>query len=236
MKTFLKKNLILILSLAIVLSFNITSESSAESWNCGPQDEQGNYSDSVVCSYDKQSKTFTISGEGKMGDYSYRAPHSSNAPWAKKEIVHAVIQGNVTSIGKRIFEGIRSLEDISGTENITSIGEASFTYTALSSADFPKASYIERAAFYGAENLVYINLAENVTFGPVRDSYYSFSGTKIPDCAGGTCGSCSLIGKVEWDNACLDEYPFAKKRWTPAEANEWLHDGNDNFVVITFKK
>jgi hypothetical protein len=43
-------------------------------------------------------------------------------------------------------------------------------------------------------------------------------------------------GFVEWENQCLDEYPFAKKRWTPAEANQWLHDGNDNFVVITFKK
>ena len=41
---------------------------------------------------------------------------------------------------------------------------------------------------------------------------------------------------VEYQNLCLEEYPFAKKRWTPAEANEWLHDGNDNFVVITFKK
>ena len=47
-----------------------------------------------------------------------------------------------------------------------------------------------------------------------------------------TCAS----GFVEWDNKCLDEYPFAKKRWTPAEASKWLHDGNDNFVVITFKK
>ena len=41
---------------------------------------------------------------------------------------------------------------------------------------------------------------------------------------------------VSYKNECLSEYPFAKKRWTPAEANEWLHDGNDNFVVITFKK
>ena len=43
-------------------------------------------------------------------------------------------------------------------------------------------------------------------------------------------------GFVEWDKQCLSEYPFAKKRWTPAEASQWLHDGNDNFVVITFKK
>ena len=43
-------------------------------------------------------------------------------------------------------------------------------------------------------------------------------------------------GFVSWNNECLDEYPFAKKRWTPAEAAKWLHDGNDNFVVLTFKK
>ena len=49
--------------------------------------------------------------------------------------------------------------------------------------------------------------------------------------------SCKEQGKVFWGEECYDEYPFAKKkRWTPAEANEWLHDGNDNFVVITFKK
>ncbi len=43
-------------------------------------------------------------------------------------------------------------------------------------------------------------------------------------------------GYAEYKNKCWDELPFAKKRWTPAEANQWLHDGNDNFVVITFKK
>ena len=40
---------------------------------------------------------------------------------------------------------------------------------------------------------------------------------------------------VSWNNECYDEYPFAKKHWTPAEANKWLKD-DDNFVVITFKK
>ena len=47
---------------------------------------------------------------------------------------------------------------------------------------------------------------------------------------------CYNKGQVPYDNQCWNEYPFAKKRWTPAEASKWLHDGNDNFVVITFKK
>ncbi len=48
--------------------------------------------------------------------------------------------------------------------------------------------------------------------------------------------ACREQGKVFWGEECYDTYPFTKKRWTPAEANEWLHDGNDNFVIITFKK
>ena len=43
-------------------------------------------------------------------------------------------------------------------------------------------------------------------------------------------------GYAEYKNKCWSELPFANKRWTPAEANQWLHDGNDNFVIITFKK
>ena len=43
-------------------------------------------------------------------------------------------------------------------------------------------------------------------------------------------------GYAGYQGKCWSELPFAKKHWTPAEAAQWLHDGNDNFVVITFKK
>jgi hypothetical protein len=44
-------------------------------------------------------------------------------------------------------------------------------------------------------------------------------------------------GYVMLKEKCVDPLKrFAKKHYTPAEANEWLHDGNDNFVIITFKK
>ena len=58
----------------------------------------------------------------------------------------------------------------------------------------------------------------------------------IADCANNYDKNCFNKGKVVYNDECMAEYPFAKKRWTPAEANEWLHDGNDNFVIITFKK
>ena len=46
-----------------------------------------------------------------------------------------------------------------------------------------------------------------------------------------------LSGYVKVGNYCVSpENSYAKKHYTPAEAAQWLHDGNDNFVVITFKK
>ncbi|MBR3501595.1 MAG: leucine-rich repeat domain-containing protein, partial [Alphaproteobacteria bacterium] len=45
---------------------------------------------------------------------------------------------------------------------------------------------------------------------------------------------CYANGQVYWDNACVYEYPFAKKRWTPAEAAQYLKD-TDNEIIMTFK-
>lgn len=42
-------------------------------------------------------------------------------------------------------------------------------------------------------------------------------------------------GMVMYKDECLDEYPFAKKHWTPAEAAQWLNEDN-NTITLTFKK
>ena len=41
--------------------------------------------------------------------------------------------------------------------------------------------------------------------------------------------------QVLYKGECLDEYPFAKKHYTPAEANKWLKD-DDNTITLLFKK
>ncbi len=67
------------------------------------------------------------------------------------------------------------------------------------------------------------------------DLEYYHTGTEcaeLPESGNITCDS----GYADYNGNCYAQLPFSKKRWTPAEANEWLHDGNDNFVVITFKK
>ena len=85
----------IVLMLGIVISF--VNKTYAETWNCGPATD-GVYSDSVKCTYDEATKTLTISGEGEMGDYAniiVNGIDGSTAPWYDKDIVHAVIEGNV---------------------------------------------------------------------------------------------------------------------------------------------
>ena len=70
-------------------------------------------------------------------------------------------------------------------------------------------------------------------------SYY-FTGSECikrpTDEADITCEH-EISGYVKVGNYCVSpENSYAKKHYTPAEAAQWLHDGNDNFVVITFNK
>lgn len=41
--------------------------------------------------------------------------------------------------------------------------------------------------------------------------------------------------QVKYQGECVDEYPFAKKHYTPAEANKWLSDDNNNTITLIFK-
>ena len=46
---------------------------------------------------------------------------------------------------------------------------------------------------------------------------------------------CYANGQVPYKDQCWNEFPFAKKKWTPAEAVKWLKE-DDNTVTITFKQ
>ena len=233
---------IVLMASAAILNFCLAGESRAESWNCGPE-QNGKYSNSVICTYDEISKTLIIEGEGNMGNYPNKVDNSETTPWTTKEILHAVIKGNVTSIGDRVFKGVTSLQDISGTENIRLIGESSFAnIKGLTSANFPNVTYVKRAAFYNASNLEYVNFEKDVTFGPVNDIYSIFGLTKIPECD--TTGKC-CNGYIKRGVGCVkdcgenfrpNDGECDRLRYTPAEAAAVLRDDNTNEVTITFKK
>ena len=83
-------------------------------WAVTDEDQNGTY------------ETITISGTGKMANYSF-----SNQPWAafKSELTTAVIGDGVTSIGNEAFCEFSNLATVSGGSNVTSIGRYGFDVT-----------------------------------------------------------------------------------------------------------
>jgi hypothetical protein len=158
--------------LALVFTLITTAESNAETWNCGHK-INGEYSDSVICTYDEESKTLIIEGEGNMGNYDIgENADKSTAPWADKDVRYAVIKGNVIGIGDRTFKGLKNIESIIGLENVVSVGNAVFSYTNLNNIIIPDS---------WADDEVFLNNAmfQSSCFAVSHGSKQSCDGAKI---------------------------------------------------------
>ncbi|MBR3662869.1 MAG: leucine-rich repeat protein [Alphaproteobacteria bacterium] len=233
-------------------------ESSAETWNCGPATD-GVYSDSVKCTYDEATKTLTISGEGEMGNYPYnRDTSSSSAPWIGKNIEHAVFEGNITSIGDRALGWLPSLKDITGTENITRVGDAAFFKAAsLISIDLPNVQEIGGVAFSETTKLKYVGIPDGVTYlsdtcsrplpNPCNSTSYNrdtFAGSKVSNCRKtGDCGNCGekfVQAGVGCVSSCYTGYTSyygfcTRKRYTLPEADAATSNDNENMIEWIFE-
>ncbi|MBR1399443.1 MAG: leucine-rich repeat domain-containing protein [Alphaproteobacteria bacterium] len=232
------------LGITISLIFVFTNKAYTETWNCGPATD-GVYSDSVKCTYDEATKTLTISGEGPMGNYHsvvVDGKTASDAPWIKKDIVHAVVEKGVTTIGNRVFKALYNLEDVTGLENITSIGDRAFyNASSLTSVDLPNVQEIGTNAFIGTSSLEFAGIPTNVTW-----KSDAFSGSKIPNCKTGECGSCGdkfVQAGVGCVNDCyVGYYPtnqgyckIIKLRYTLPEADAATSNDNENMIEWIFE-
>ncbi|MBR1915856.1 MAG: leucine-rich repeat protein [Alphaproteobacteria bacterium] len=102
-----------ILILGLVLSFNANAQ-SATSGNCGPKDENGEYTSSCTWNYDKTTKTLNITGDGYMAESfdgyldSNQDRYRTRAPWADfdREIQNVDIGGNLKNIGAYAVYGM----------------------------------------------------------------------------------------------------------------------------------
>ncbi|MBR1398614.1 MAG: leucine-rich repeat protein [Alphaproteobacteria bacterium] len=238
------------LGLIFSLIFVLVNKARAETWNCGPATD-GVYSDSVKCTYDEATKTLTISGEGEMGDYPYASVNGkdgSTAPWFGKDIVHAVVEGNVTSIGARTFKNARNLQDIEGTENIVSVGDTAFYGAAsLISIDLPNVQEIGGIAFYGTSSLEYVGIPDGVIYGPdtvAASNRETFGGSKLSNCRKtGECGSCGekfVQAGVGCVSSCYTGYTSyygfcTRKRYTLPEADAATSNDNENMIEWIFE-
>ena len=148
----MKKVISLFLSVAMLLSIvlvvDFSAYASVKTGKCG---------DNVTYSLDTETGVLTISGTGKMTDYSY-----SSSPFCNDTKIKVVtIDYGVTSIGKYAFRSCKNLTSVTMPNSLTSIGENSFDacidLTSMIIPDSVKS--IGEHAFYTCTSL------KNVTIG-----------------------------------------------------------------------
>ena len=149
------KNLVLILALCFVACFS-TKAYAEERGTCG---------DNLTWVLDDEG-TLTISGTGKMTDYSFES--GREAPWDEfnGDMVNLVIEDGVENIGTYAFFGCYGLTDVTIADTVERIEMGGFSGCSyLESITLPESvEYIGDLAFDGCDILKNIKLSENVTY------------------------------------------------------------------------
>ena len=133
-----RKMLAMLLSLAMLFTLAPTafatdsrSETPVTSGNCGASnDENVEYTNTVTWSFDSNTGTLTISGNGAMANLnkSTETENISDAagtyPWAhlKDSITKIVIEDGVTSIGSKAFIAYTNVTSVSIGKDVSEIG------------------------------------------------------------------------------------------------------------------
>lgn len=159
-------------------------EGVAESGKCG---DDLTY---TLTGDDINGYTLTISGTGKMEDYSWRKEYGPLVPWKSKcskiinvdmsvgvttigdfafngcsRLNNITIPNGITSIGSNAFDACENLENIILPESVTSVGESAFiSCSKLSSIVLPEGvTNIKDATFTGCVSLTDIKIPKSVT-------------------------------------------------------------------------
>lgn len=156
MKKLLRITALVLLSLTLVLTLVSCGGGSAPN-------AEGECGSGLTWSYDSKSAVLSISGNGKMTDYS----SSSEVPWisAKAYIKTITVSSGVEHIGSYAFYGASALETVNLPDSVASVGDYAFAYaTALENAALPEAlTALGDSAFEGCSALVAAFVPASVT-------------------------------------------------------------------------
>ena len=90
------------------------SANAEESGTCGPN----------LTWHLTDNGVLTISGKGKMNDYSF----DNRSPWYKYDIKRIIIGDGVTTIGEFAFTNCSTLTSVTIPNSVTEIGDRAFIY------------------------------------------------------------------------------------------------------------
>ena len=117
--------------------------------------------ENVTYTYEPVSRTLTISGTGRMTDYSSNSP----APWADQadQITAVVVEAGVTTVGGSSFKGCTNLTTVTLADGVEYIETAAFNgCTALSDITIPESvGYIKTGAFKDCNALTSVTVRSN---------------------------------------------------------------------------
>ena len=127
-------------------------------------------------SFDVESGTLTISGNGAMGDYTYDEESDTYplTPWYYYDIKEIIIENGVTNIGGEAFSHHNILTKVTIPDSVTSIGEYAFeNCDGLNTITIPNGvTEIGKGAFEFCPNLESVTIPEGVT--EISEGVFSF--------------------------------------------------------------
>ena len=140
---------IYILLIALLMGLSANAE---ESGTCGPN----------LKWYLTDYGVLTISGKGKMYDYSY---DNNRAPWYGNYIKRIIIGDGITTIGRLAFQYCRALTSVTIPNSVTEIGgRAFYNCSALTSVTIPNSvTTIGWYAFEDCSTLTSVTIPNSVT-------------------------------------------------------------------------
>ena len=125
----------------------------------------GKCGDKIDWKLDTEDGTLTISGSGNMYGMHENSTNVSASPWAEyqSKVRNIVFEGEITSIGDRLFEYNTNIESITLPNTIKKIGVRAFAEcTNLKSVYIPEGiARIWECAFYKCTNLENVDLNSN---------------------------------------------------------------------------
>ena len=131
---------------------------------------EGKCGDNASWKYDAKTKTLTVSGTGKMWDYTTHEPEYMADP--ETDIQNVVIEKGITRIGDFSFD-IECIKKITIPDTVEEIGYCAFSSTSITSLNLPEGlKVIETEAFAVCEKLKKVTLPS--TMEEVGENAFSY--------------------------------------------------------------